>query len=46
MSHLLQAERETAAAMTRSLSAQELTLFAELSARMVENLSRESDGGN
>ena len=46
MNHLLQAERETAVAMTRSLSAQELTLFAEMSARMVENLSRDSDGGN
>ncbi|MCK7596957.1 MarR family transcriptional regulator [Microbulbifer sp. CAU 1566] len=46
MRQLLEAERETAAAMTRSLSDAELKQFAELSARMVENLSCEPDGGN
>lgn len=44
MEQLQQAEQETAAIMTRSLTASELELFAELTARMVENLTTQSKG--
>ncbi|WP_295798325.1 MarR family transcriptional regulator [uncultured Microbulbifer sp.] len=45
MTQLLEAEEETAKAMTRSLTNQELQEFAELTARMVANLTTETAGG-
>ncbi|WP_043316063.1 MarR family winged helix-turn-helix transcriptional regulator [Microbulbifer sp. HZ11] len=45
LAELMTAEQETAKAMTRSLSTRELSQFADLTARMVANLSKESEGG-
>lgn len=45
LTELLQAEQKTADVMTRSLGQQELQLFAELTGRMVENLTNEPEGG-
>ncbi|MCQ3829774.1 MarR family winged helix-turn-helix transcriptional regulator [Microbulbifer elongatus] len=45
LADLMAAEQETAKAMTRSLSANELEQFADLTARMVSNLTSESEGG-
>ena len=42
LTELIQAEQNTADVMTRSLGQQELEQFAELAARMVENLTQES----